>query len=39
MILVDCAKELNLNKGNLNSCLSGKRPQTKGYIFEDCQKV
>ena len=30
----EAARDLNLSRGNINSCLNGSRKQTKGYTFE-----
>lgn len=30
----DCARELNLDQGHINQCLTGKRQTHKGYHFE-----
>lgn len=30
----EAARDLNLSRGNINSCLNGSRKHTKGYTFE-----
>ena len=30
----ECARQLNLNQGHINSCLKGKRKSHKGYTFK-----
>ena len=32
----EAARDLNLSRGNINSCLNGSRKHTKGYTFELC---
>lgn len=32
----EAARDLNLSRGNINSCLKGVRSHTKGYTFELC---